>query len=129
GNYPDYRKLIPQEFTTTATLNRAELLNVTKISSLFARESGGSVTIKADAKNASLSIHSVASQLGENTASASAKVVGGGSITLNSRYLIAGLQALDGDEVSFCFNGKLEPSALKNPTADDYIHIIMPLKS
>ncbi|MGH7237619.1 MAG: DNA polymerase III subunit beta, partial [Candidatus Saccharimonadales bacterium] len=129
GNYPDYRKLIPQEFTTTATLKRAELLNVTKISSLFARESGGSVTIKVDEKTSILSIHSVASQLGENNASADAKVAGGGSITLNSRYLIDGLQALNGDEVSFCFNGKLEPSALKDPAADDYVHVIMPLKS
>ncbi|HEY5805863.1 MAG TPA: DNA polymerase III subunit beta [Candidatus Saccharimonadales bacterium] len=129
GKYPDYRKLIPQKFETTATLKRADLLNAAKISSLFARESAGSITLNVDEATQELSIRSVASQLGENTAKAAAKVVGGGVITLNSRYLLDALHAVSGEEVSFCFNGKLEPSVLKDPASGDYIHIIMPLKS
>lgn len=129
GKYPDYRKLIPSDFTTEITLKRADFLNVTKVSSLFARESAGSVTIEVDETSNSLSIRSVASQLGENTATAAGKAVGSGSITLNSRYLLDGLNALSGDEVSFGFNGKLEPTRLSDPAAGDYQHIIMPLKS
>jgi DNA polymerase-3 subunit beta len=129
GKYPDYRKLIPAKFETTATLKRAELLNAAKISSLFARESAGSITIEVGEEKQELSIHSIASQLGENTSAAEAKVVGSGSITLNSRYLLDALHALSGEEVSFGFNGKLEPSVLRDPAAADYTHIIMPLKS
>ena len=129
GKYPDYRKLIPKAFDTEATLKRADLVNVTKVSSLFARESAGSVTIEVDEKAQSLSIRSVASQLGENTASADAKVTGSGSITVNSRYLLDGLNALGGETVSFGFNGKLEPTLLSDPTTTDYQHVIMPLKS
>lgn len=129
GKYPDYRKLIPQKFETTAILKRSDLLNAAKVSSLFARESAGSITLNVDESNQELSIRSVASQLGENTARATAKVTGGGSITLNSRYLLDALHALSGEEVSFCFNGKLEPSVLKDPNSGDYLHIIMPLKS
>lgn len=129
GKYPDYRKLIPQKFEVEAVVKRADLLNVTKVSSLFARESAGSVTINVDEKSQSLSIHSIASQLGENTASAEGKITGSGSITLNSRYMLDALHALSGEDVSFCFNGKLEPTLLKDPASDDYAHIIMPLKS
>jgi DNA polymerase-3 subunit beta len=129
GKYPDYRKLIPQQFATTATLKRADLMNVTKVSALFARESAGSITVNVDEASQSLSIRSVASQLGENTAKAEAKVTGTGAITLNSRYLLDALQALGGDEVLFAFNGKLEPTVIRDPAADDYTHIIMPLKS
>lgn len=129
GKYPDYRKLIPQKFATTAVLKRADLLNAAKISSLFARESAGSITLNVDEAAQELSIRSVASQLGENTAKAAAKVVGGGAITINSRYLLDALHALSGDEVNFAFNGKLEPSVLSDPGATDYTHIIMPLKS
>lgn len=129
GAYPDYRKLIPESFSTSITLKRADLINITKVSSLFARESAGSVTIEVDDKKQGLSIRSVASQLGENTASASGKVTGSGSITLNSRYLLDGLNALDGETVHFGFNGKLEPTMLSDPANDDYRHIIMPLKS
>lgn len=129
GKYPDYRKLIPQAFETTANLKRADLLNVTKVSSLFARESAGSITINVDESTQSLSIRSVASQLGENTSKAEAKVTGTGVITLNSRYLLDALHALSGDDVIFAFNGKLEPTIIRDPASDDYTHIVMPLKS
>lgn len=129
GKYPDYHKLIPTKFATTATLKRADLINVTKVSSLFARESAGSVTIGIDEAAKQLSIRSVASQLGENTATATAKISGSGSITLNSRYLLDALNALTGDEVVFGFNGKLEPTLLHDPAEPDYHHVIMPLKS
>lgn len=129
GKYPDYRKLIPQSFAVSATLKRSDFVNVTKVSSLFARESAGSVTIDIDESKGSLSIRSIASQLGENTANAAASAKGSGSITLNSRYLLDGLQALSSDEVFFGFNGKLEATLLKDNGTADYNHIIMPLKS
>lgn len=129
GKYPDYRKLIPEHFATQATLKRADFVNITKVSSLFARESAGSVTIEVDEAKQEVSIRSVASQLGENTATATAKVTGTGSITLNSRYLMDGLGALGGNEVVFGFNGKLEPTLLHDAASKDYQHVIMPLKS
>ena len=127
GNYPDYRKLIPESFATTATLKRTELANIAKVSSLFARESAGSITINVE--NSQVSIRSIASQLGENTSSATADIQGEGSITLNSRYLMDGLQAMTGELVKFAFNGKLEACVLMDPKTDDYLHLIMPLKS
>lgn len=129
GNYPDYRRLIPKDFVSSATLKRSDLTNITKVSSLFARESAGSVTINLDDEKSEVSIRSVASQLGENTASASAEVNGEGTITLNSRYILDALHGLSGEDVVFGFNGKLEPSILRDPKADDYLHVIMPLKS
>lgn len=129
GKYPDYHKLIPEKFETSATLKRSDLVNVTKVSSLFARESAGSVTIELDETTKQLSIRSIASQLGENTATAEAKVSGTGSITLNSRYLLDALGVFSGDEITFGFNGKLEPTLLTDPKNKDYKHIIMPLKS
>ena len=129
GKYPDYQKLIPSDFSSTITLKRSDFVNVTKVSSLFARESAGSVTIEVDDKNQHLSIRSVASQLGENTATAEGKVTGSGSITLNSKYLLDALQAFNGEEVTFGFNGKLEPTILKDTKETNYKHIIMPLKS
>lgn len=129
GKYPDYRKLIPQSFETTAQLKRADFINVTKVSALFARESAGSVTIEVTEDSQQLSIHAIASQLGENDASAKGQMAGSGSITINSRYLLDALQAFGGDGVQFCFNGKLEATLLRDSGSQDYVHIIMPLKS
>ena len=127
GNYPDYRKLIPTKFSTVAKLSRADFLNIAKVSALFAREAAGSITIKIDDKK--VSINAIASQLGENTATAAAEIKGSGEVTLNSRYLIDALNAFNGEKVEFCFNGKLEPCILKSADDPKYLHLIMPLRS
>lgn len=129
GNYPDYRKLVPSSFATTATMPRTDLQNVTKVSSLFARESAGSIVISVDEPSASIWIHAVASQLGENNATLHVDAVGTGSITLNSRYVLDALGAMDAKAVQLGFNGKLEAVMLTDIDNDDYVHIIMPLKS
>lgn len=129
GKYPDYRKLIPASFATSAVVPRAELTNITKVSSLFARESAGSIVISVDEPSQSIWIHAVASQLGENNATAKVEATGTGSITLNSRYLLDGLGAIADGSVRLGFNGKLEAVMLAGTESDDYLHIIMPLKS
>lgn len=129
GNYPDYRKLIPAKFSNTAQLPKDEFVNVTKVSSLFARESAGSITLKIDELMKSLVINSVASQLGENTASVTGDVEGDGDVTLNSRYLLDALNVMSVKSLKFSFNGKVEPCVLTSDELPDYLHVVMPLKS
>ncbi len=130
GVFPDYRQLIPATTDIEVTVAKDEFGRITKIASLFARESGGSVTLNAKQEEQKLSIHSVASQLGENTSEAEAQVNADGQVTLNSRYLLEALGCIDSPKLQFSFSGKLSPCVLT--TADkerDYKHIIMPLKS
>lgn len=129
GNYPPYQKLIPAKFSTVAKLKKSDFANITKVSSLFARESAGSITINASKEDSQVSINAVASQLGENVASAAAAVSADGEVTLNSRYLIDALGAFSSEEIEFCFNGKLEPCILRSATEPGYVHLIMPLRS
>lgn len=129
GTFPDYRQLIPAKSEITCTLNKDEFARITKIASLFARESGGSVTLNAKAGEQKLSIHSVATQLGENTSETDAETNGDGQVTLNSRYLLEALSCVDDARVSFSFSGKLSPCIIRGSASADYKHIIMPLKS
>ena len=130
GKFPDYRQLIPSKSDITATVNKPEFVRVTKIAGLFARESGGSVTLTVDADNKSVSLHSIASEYGENTSELSAEALGSGQVTLNSRYLAEALSVIDGDTIEFSFTGKLSPCILKSVVKDvNYYHVIMPLKS
>lgn len=129
GKFPEYKKLIPDKFKTSAVADKSEITNIAKVSSLFARETAGSVKVSVDSSAKQISIDSIASQLGENSATAPAKTAGDGEITLNSRYITDALGVLDEQDVSIGFNGKLEPFIIKNKKDDNYIHIIMPLKS
>lgn len=130
GNFPPYRQLIPASNETNVIIKKDDFMRITKIAGLFSRDSGGSVTITADSEKGELSLHSVASELGENTSEATAKIEGGGTITLNSRYISEALSVIDGDTVKFSFSGKLAPTVFEsNEKNANYKHIIMPLKS
>lgn len=131
GSFPDYRQLIPSSSDIDITIQKSDFVRVTKIAGLFARESGGGVTLTADKDDKTLAIHSIASELGENTSKAPVlSITEGGVVTLNSRYLSEALSVVDGDTIRFQYSGKLSPCVVttdqKKPV---YKHIIMPLKS
>lgn len=130
GNFPDYRQLIPASSDIVAIMDKSDFTRVTKVSGLFARESGGSVTVTVDSDKGTVSLHSIASELGENTSELDADITGDGQVTLNSRYLTEALGVLDASKISFSFSGKLSPCILKSTNKDtNYYHVIMPLKS
>ncbi len=130
GNYPDYRQLIPRENPTKTTVPLAECVRMTKLASLFARDTGGSITITCDEATSEFSIHSTASEMGESSSKLETAVVGGGAVSLNSRYLTDVLSVIDNDTIRIEYGAKLAPITLRPDQDDsDYLAIIMPLKS
>ena len=131
GNYPDYRQLIPREGDIEFTISRDDFTNITKVSSLFAKESAGSITLDVDDDKQEVSIRSIASQVGENTSRADATVKGSGNVTLNSRYLLDGLNAFSGDTIKFSFSSTTSPCVMTSEDKKDanYLHVVMPLRS
>jgi DNA polymerase-3 subunit beta len=129
GSFPNYRRLIPEKTEINLKINTDELKRVAKLAGLFARESGDSIIIESIKNDGVLSIRSVASELGENNSNIKTKVSADSKITLNSKFLIDAIGCMSEDEIVFGFSGKMSPVILKNINRNDYIHIIMPLKS
>lgn len=129
GQYPQYKQLIPESSEITATIAREELLTAAKLAGLFARESGGSITLTASESDSSLVVSSVASQVGDNTSSISGKVSGDGNVVLNVRYLTDALNCFETNEITFRFSGSISPCVLGSKEQPGYQHIVMPLKS
>ncbi len=129
GNYPDYRQLIPTSSETVFEVPISDMKRVVKLSSLFSRSSGGSITLEVT-EEGGLTVHSTSSEVGDNVSdlviTSTAKP---GTVTLNSRYLNDALSVLHADTISFGFSGKLAPCLLSGKLREDYKHIIMPIKS
>ncbi len=128
GSFPDYRQLFPKESEIELELDKDELIRVTKLAALFAKEVGGSITCVANSGENIFEVASVANELGKNSSGIKAEVKADGKITLNSRFLLDALNALDGKKVKFQFSNNLNPIVLKVTDKEDYIHIVMPLK-
>ena len=129
GSFPDYRQLIPKVAESEVALEKSELMRVTKLAALFARESGGSIVLEAKTATGTFSVASLANELGENTSEIETDIEKDERVTLNSRFLIDALNAIDEDKVKLGFSGKLSPIVVKNEKSNKYTHIIMPLKS
>ncbi|PID32549.1 DNA polymerase III subunit beta [Candidatus Saccharibacteria bacterium] len=130
GKYPDYEKLIPSVYQVKTEVSAEEFSRITKIASLFSRDSGNSITIKVDEASQKISIQSVASEVGENTSDIEASIKGSGQVSLNARYLTEALSVVEGEEVEFKFNGKLAPCVLESKDKKtSHKHVIMPIKS
>ncbi len=129
GQFPDYKKLLPKNNETKVMVNRKELVSVAKTASLFARESAGSITLQVSEGDQSIHVASVASQIGENQATISAKVENDGDITLNSRFLIDALNAITSEKIEISFSGKVKPCLIKPVGDETYLHVVMPLKT
>lgn len=129
ASFPDYRQLIPNNNEVVLRLKKDEMLRVTKLASLFAREVGGSINLESKKEKGILSVASVTNEYGENDSKIETDVSENGRVTLNSRFLIDSLNALEENEIILEFSGKLTPVVVRNSKSKKYTHIIMPLKS
>ena len=128
ASYPDYQKLIPKDNEVKVTLNREELLRVTKLAALFAKSVGGSIICEAKTPDTFL-VKSVANEFGENDSKIETAVEKDGRVNFNSRYLIDALNSLESKDIEFEFSNRVSPTLLRNEKDKKYTHIVMPLNS
>lgn len=127
-SYPDYQKLIPKDNEVKVTLDREELIRVTKLAALFARSVGGSIICETKAPDTFL-VKSVANEYGENDSRIETSIEKDGRVNFNSRFLIDALNSLESKEIEFEFSNHVSPTLFRNTKDKKYTHIVMPLNS
>ena len=128
GSFPDYRQLIPKKMEQEIVLDKNELVRVTKLAALFAREVGGSVACETRKEKGTFAVAAIANEFGENDSEIEAEVLEDAKVTLNSKFLIDAINALEETKLTFGISGKLSPVLIRNEKSQKYTHIIMPLK-
>lgn len=128
ASYPDYQKLIPKDNDIKVTLNREELIRVTKLAALFARSVGGSIICETKSPD-KFSVKSIANEFGENDSEIETAVDKDGHVNFNSRFLIDALNSLESKDIEFEFSSRVTPTVLRNKKDKKYTHIVMPLSS
>lgn len=126
GKFPDYKAIIPKDSDVKILVNKEDLINSLKLtSSLSSRVS--EVKLKVDGKKV-LEVYASDNSLGENNYLVPAKVTGDNAqVAFNWRYLLDGVKALSGDQVSLGLSGERKPTMISNPGDASYFYILMPL--
>ncbi len=130
GQYPDYKQIVPSDFKTQAKVSKDELIKAIKTTSLFSKTGLFDVTLELDPGTNQVIAKSTDLQTGENQVNLGAEINGDqNSITLNYRYLLEGLNALPGDQVSLKLIDAANPCLVSAIGKEkDYFYIVMPIK-
>lgn len=127
GEYPDYKRIISDFYSTKVFINKDEFSQAVKIASVFAKESAN--VVRFNIKNSNIEISANAPQIGQNKNNVEAKVEGDPlEIAFNYKFLSDFLNVCKGKEIIIELNESLTPAFFHDPLNPDFTHIIMPVR-
>ena len=133
GQFPNYEPVIPASHTSRAVVDREAFLAGARRASIFARDSANivKVALGGDGEEApGVSITAHAADIGDNADALEAALEGSATtIAFNARYLIDVLSNLGAEEAALELSGPLAPGVIRGVGKDDYVHVIMPVRT
>lgn len=129
GSFPDYKKIIPSVSVFNAQLSSQELLNAVKLTNVFSKESSSPIRVEF-LNDGIVKVYSSNLDSGENISEFEAQVEGENvTLSFNSKYLTDFLTNLKSDKLQVSSNGGSTPALFKSPDLDNFLHLIVPMKS
>lgn len=127
GEFPDYKKIIPRDFSTKLTLERENLLQAVRLAAVFAREAANIVKLEVAKGEVSLSAENP--QTGQQKARLEAKKEGEDlEVAFNWRFLSDFLSASQGEDLEVALSGPTSPAVFKDTSDPSFLHLIMPIR-
>ncbi|OGH35783.1 MAG: DNA polymerase III subunit beta [Candidatus Levybacteria bacterium RIFCSPLOWO2_01_FULL_38_13] len=127
AKFPNYQKIIPQDFSTRAEFDKTEFQSAVKTCAVFAREAAN--IIKLSILKNKIKVWASAPSLGETEIDVDAEVLGEeNEIAFNARYLLEFLSNIEGEVMVFEMAGPLNPGVFKLKDDPSFLHIIMPIR-
>ncbi len=130
GQFPNYQQVVPTSHTTRAVLEREELLRAVRPAALIAHESANIVKLQVSADGEPGVTVSANAEVGDHVGQVEATVEGDGTtIAFNARYLADVLTNVAAEQFALELNGPLSPGVFKPIGDDQYIHVVMPVRT
>jgi DNA polymerase-3 subunit beta len=128
GEFIRKENVIPSSFSTYVTFRRDELIaSVERAAILIRGDKNNLITLEIDA--ASVTVSSV-SEFGKVAESVSAQTEGVElKISMNAKFLLDSLRALEEEEIVISFNGAISPFILQNKQKKENLYLILPVRN
>jgi DNA polymerase-3 subunit beta len=127
GIFPDYRQIIPKEWSTEAVVLKQDLLNALKLSNVFS-DKFNQVNLKITPKDKIFELSSSNSDVGENKTHLDA-VINGENVELsfNYKYFLDCFQSINTDSISIKLSGASRPIVISPVSDSSFTYLIMPM--
>jgi len=128
GNFPDYGKILPKEFTTEILVGKGELLQAIKATHIFARDNSNMV--KWQVQKGALTLLSNSPERGECRVEVPIKLTGEEiEIIFNAKYVLDYLLIVEGETLSVGMGSKLSPGMIRDIKRESGQYVVMPINA
>ncbi|MDQ3925257.1 MAG: DNA polymerase III subunit beta [Actinomycetota bacterium] len=131
GNFPEYRRLLPQAFEREISVQREDLVDTLRRVNLFAQRQTPPVPVSLAFSEGAVEVMVRNGEVGEARERLPATSEDEFHISFNPSYLLDGVSAVDSEKVLFKLNESLKPGLIV-PDADgeetDFLYLIMPMR-
>lgn len=126
GEYPNYQGLIPSNQPNLLTIGREALIEALRRVKLLARDA---TPVRMQMSQDGLELRAVTQDVGEGLESLDATYTGEDlTVAFNPDYLLAGIEAASGDEVSLATTDSLKPAVVRDPGSEEFLYLLMPVR-
>lgn len=128
GQFINYRQILPRDFASCITINKAQLEDAIDRASVLSRIDKNNL-IKFDIKETTLMLTSN-NELGSTKENITVGLKGNDlSIAFNSKYFIECLRTVDNTYVKLNLNSAIQPCVITPCEGDEFNFLILPVKS
>ena len=126
GDFPNYQRLIPTDHPNRLTAGREQLLEVVQRMRLMAQDS---TPVRLVMGEGNLEVIAITHDVGKANESMEATYAGEDlTVAFNPRYLIQGLEAAKGDEVTLETADAVKPALLRSVGDENFLYLLMPVR-
>lgn len=127
GNFPEYKAIIPTSFSTSAVVNKKELIQKVRLASAV---SGKLFDILLQFSQNEITVNAQSQEFGKSHSRIKTKTKGNGlTVSFNYRYFLQGLDAIQNQEEIFIgANSDTTPVLLSDPNDNSFLYIVMPIR-
>jgi DNA polymerase III subunit beta len=129
GSYPNYRALIPSQFTRQITLERKLLISALERIAVLADQKNNIVKVSFNSTGQEISLSVEAPDVATGKESLPAQISGDDlDIAFNVKYLLDGLKAINSSEIQLKLNNSTSPAIITPIGASQMTYLIMPVQ-
>jgi DNA polymerase-3 subunit beta len=130
GQFPNYQQVLPTSHSSRGVVDREELLKAVRLSALIASSAANVVRLRLGDEGSGTITIAAAADVGDAEGEVEAALEGDPvNIAFNSRYLTEALQNVSVDQLALEFTGPLSPGVVRPIGDEDYVHVIMPVRT
>lgn len=128
GSFPDYKQIIPEQFQTTAEVDRKDLLKAIRAASLFARKGLFDVHLNFT-EDGQLGVSASDSGTGEHHTKLATEFSGEANhATVNFKFMSDGLNVIDSERVIIRVIDGMNPILIQGKDDEAYRYVVMPIR-